>query len=290
MLKKFTAHSILLVAIVSLSCQELEVPDDQLFREVEAIDAYLKANATDYVAYDQSGIRLVIHQFGTMPPVHKGQKIRAEVKGKLFSNGNYFTDVSFNSLLDSIGGTGLQYGISALMAGEAEASIYVPSKYAFGTATTNDVPPNSTIVYEVKLYDATRTAAEQTRFTSDTTAIKQYIIDNNLDGFLSHPSGIWYKITEQGTGVRPKVYDAINMIYSGSLLTTGSVFDDGTLSNINVFGLIDGLKVGMPLMDETGSAVFLIPSGLAYGTQGSGTTIPANANLKFEVELTKIIK
>lgn len=267
----------------------MDVPDDQLFIEVQAIDAYLEANVTDYVAYDQSGIRLVIHQFGFLPPVHKGQKIKADVRGKLFSNGNYFTDISFNSLLDSIGGAGLQYGIASLPVG-SQASIYVPSKYAFGTATTNDIPPNSTLVYEVKLNAITRTATEQSRFASDTTTIREYIDNNKLTGFVGHPSGIWYKITKQGNGTSPKPYDAINMIYSGSLLSNGNVFDSGTLSNTSPFGLIDGLKVGLPILDEGGTAIFLIPSGLAYGTAGSGSSIPANANLKFEIELTKINK
>lgn len=289
MLNRLTPPPFLLLAIVSLSCQDLEMPDDQLSREVQEIDAYLEANVTDYIAYDQSGIRLVIHQHGFLPPVHKGQKLRARVRGKLFSNGNYFTDVTFNSLLDSIGGPGLQYAIASLMVG-GEASIYVPSKYAFGTMTTNDIPANSIIVYEVKLQEITRTAVEQERFTSDTTAIKQYIIDNNLSGFALHPSGVWYKITDLGNNIYPRVYDAINFIYSGTLLSNGNLFDEGTLSNTSPFGLIDGLKAGIPLMDEGGSAIFLIPSGLAYGPQGSGTSIPANANLKFEVELTRVIK
>ncbi|MCZ8216760.1 MAG: FKBP-type peptidyl-prolyl cis-trans isomerase, partial [Cyclobacteriaceae bacterium] len=183
----------------------------------------------------------------------------------------------------------LQYGIASLPVG-SQASIYIPSKYAFGTATTNDVPPNSTLVYEVKLHGITRTAAEQTRFTSDTTVINEYINANNLTGFEAHPSGIRYKFTKQGNGTKPKPYDGISMIYSGSLLSNGTVFDSGTLSNTSPFGLIDGLKVGLPLLDEGGSAIFLIPSGLAYGTAGSGSSIPANANLKFEVELTKVVK
>lgn len=289
MLNRFAAPLILFIAFVSISCQELEPLDDQLSREVEEIDAYLKANVTDYVAYDQSGIRLVIHQFGDLPPVHKGQKLRARVRGKLFSNGNYFTDVTFNSLLDSIGGPGLQYGIASLMVG-GEASIYVPSKYAFGSTATNDVPANSILVYEVKLEGVTRTAVEQERFNSDTTTIRRYIADNNLSGFELHPSGVWYKITDPGNNIFPRVYDGIHFIYTGSLLSNGNVFDEGTLSNTSPFGLIDGLKVGIPKMDEGGSAVFLIPSGLAYGPQGSGTSIPGNANLKFEVELTRVIK
>jgi FKBP-type peptidyl-prolyl cis-trans isomerase FkpA len=288
-LKRFIAPILSIVTIISISCQEIESTDDQLVLEVQAIDAYLKANVTDYIAYDQSGIRLVIHQFGFLPPVHQGQKIRADVRGKLFSTGNYFTDISFNSLLDSIGGTGLKYGIASLPVG-SQASIYIPSKYAFGTTATNGVPPNSTLVYEVKLHGIIRTAAEQTRFTSDTSAIKEYIAAKNLTDFLRHPSGIWYKLTEPGNGIKPKPYDGLNMIYTGSLMSNDNVFDSGTLSNISPYGLIDGLKVGLPMLDEGGSAIFLIPSGLAYGIKGSGGSVPENANLKFEVELTKIIK
>lgn len=286
-LKRFTSSLLVISLLLLVSCSDTEVGDPQLIKEVEAIDKFLEQNTSDYIAADQSGIRIAISKFGQLPPVHKGQKIRATVRGKVLNGSGYFTELSFNSLLDSIGGEGLNYAISVLMVG-SEATIYIPSKYAFGSNGTTNVPPNSTVVYEVTLNSITRTSLEQSQFVSDTTAIRRYIVENKISDLILHPSGIWYKITSQGTGEMPKVYDGINFNYKGTLLQSNTIFDEGSLNNTSAFGLIDGLKVGIPLMNKGAKAVFYIPSGLGYGTTGSGSRIPANANLIFDVDLTSI--
>ncbi len=281
-LKRFAPSLLVISLLLLLSCNDTEVGDTQLIKEVEAIDKFLEQNTSDYIAADQSGIRIAISKFGQLPPVHKGQKIRATVRGKVLNGSGYFTQLSFNSLLDSIGGEGLNYAISVLMVG-SEATIYIPSKYAFGSSGTTNVPPNTTVVYEVSLNSITRTSLEQSQFVTDTTAIRRHIVENRITDLILHPSGIWYKITSQGTGESPKVYDVINFSYKGTLLTTSVVFDEGSLNNTSSFGLIDGLKVGIPLMNKGSRAVFYIPSGLGYGPTGSGSRIPANANLVFEI-------
>jgi FKBP-type peptidyl-prolyl cis-trans isomerase len=56
-------------------------------------------------------------------------------------------------------------------------------------------------------------------------------------------------------------------------------------SDFALSGLIKGLRLGIPLIPVGTKATFYVPSTLGYGLRGSGS-IPSNANLIFEIELT----
>lgn len=266
-----------------------EDPNKQLTAEVAAIDEYLRTSVTDYVAYDQSGIRLVIHNFGELPPPQSAQTIKATVVGSTFPSGTVFTDTPINSLLSAVEVQGLRYGLSSLLAGSS-ATIYIPSEYGFGESGNGSVPPNTTLVYQVVITEVIRTATQQTRFEQDTATIHDFIKENAIANAVQHPSGIWYTIESVGDEAAPKVYDAITFEYEGSFLSNGTIFDSGTLNRTGIFGLIDGLKVGLPLLREGGEATFYIPSGLGYGTTGTSGAVPPNANLKFKVKLTDVVR
>lgn len=274
----------LLLSVLILSCSKPEDPNAQLNKEVRAIDDYLEETETDYIAYANSGIRLVIHEFGEMPMPTPGQSVRASISASLFGSTTPFTTVNFKSKLDSIGEDGLNYAVSSIPGGSV-ATIYVPSEYAYGETGTTNVPPNTTIVYEVDLQEVFRTATQQTQFESDTATIRDYLATNGIQNVIEHPSGIFYTLETLGVGTKPRVYDNTTFTYSGSLLTSATTFDAGTLTNYNLFNLIQGLRIGIPQLNKGSSATFYIPSGLGYGSTGSGSTIPANANLKFKIDL-----
>ena len=81
------------------------------------------------------------------------------------------------------------------------------------------------------------------------------------------------------------------MEYIGELLN-GSEFDR---SNTNqpfefVLGLgqvIEGWEIGIPKIDEGGSGILIIPSGLGYGTVAN-SSIPGNSVLIFRINLIEI--
>ena len=52
--------------------------------------------------------------------------------------------------------------------------------------------------------------------------------------------------------------------------------------------MIRGWDEGIMLLNEGSKATLYIPSGLGYGTRGSGKVIPPNSPLIFEVELVEI--
>ena len=110
---------------------------------------------------------------------------------------------------------------------------------------------------------------------------------NNID---TTAAGVYYvKITE-GTGEKAKQGDTLTVGYAGYYLN-GYVFDASYWHNqvdstfTFVLGdppLIKGWEDSMKLMNKNSKYQFVIPSSLAYGSEGSGM-IPAYQSLVFVV-------
>lgn len=259
-------------------------------KEVNQIDQYLESNpplSSDYVIKDPySGIRFVIHEFGNDRVPRLGETVKFSYTGRLFTTGTLFAADDYLDKLDNISVAGLQYGIGNVLKGTS-ATLYVPSRHGYGDAGNSTVPGKSILVYEFDLEDIIRTSAQATQFQADTMAIHKFITDNAIEDAIAHPSGMWYKIVEEGTGDNAVVYDRVSMDYKMFLLAGTTALDAGTLNSYNLFSLIDALQVGISLVKEGGKIIYYIPSGLGYGPGGQGT-IPANANLRFEMTLKSI--
>lgn len=113
------------------------------------------------------------------------------------------------------------------------------------------------------------------------------------EGFEETKSGLRYKITEKGDGKQPKKGDVVFVHYKG-MFTDGKVFDSSFERNnpidfpVGIGRVIPGWDEGILLLKEGDQARFVIPSQLAYGSQGAGGVIPPNATLVFDVELVKV--
>ena len=116
----------------------------------------------------------------------------------------------------------------------------------------------------------------------DEDKIQEYIADNNLDA-TRHSSGLYFIINDQGASQKPNIYSEVKVTYSG-YLTDGTRFDSGTLDYYSLSQLIAGWQIGIPLIGKGGSAKFIIPSGLGYGSRSTGS-IPENSVLIFDVTL-----
>jgi FKBP-type peptidyl-prolyl cis-trans isomerase FkpA len=125
----------------------------------------------------------------------------------------------------------------------------------------------------------------QEQLTSDIEAIDGYLAGKNIVA-QQDPSGLRYVITKAGKGGKPSMSSTIKVIYKGSFLTSGEVFDqsNGPLE-YPLANFIQGWQIGFQLLEKGSKATLYIPSGLGYGEQGSQGVIPPNANLVFEVEL-----
>jgi FKBP-type peptidyl-prolyl cis-trans isomerase len=99
--------------------------------------------------------------------------------------------------------------------------------------------------------------------------------------------GMYYQILNPGSATVPKQSSIIYCTYKGTLLN-GTVFDEQSNAGRTGFqlnGLIEGWKIGLPLIGKGGRIRMVIPSSLAYGCTGSGASIPPNTPIYFDMTL-----
>lgn len=137
----------------------------------------------------------------------------------------------------------------------------------------------------------TYTAPDNVATAAEITYLQNYITANSITA-TQHTSGVFYTITQPGTGSLPNVCSNITVKYTGSILGWG-VFD----SNTSVTGvkfvlgsLILGWQTVLPILKTGGSITLYIPPSLGYGPNeirdsNGNVIIPANAYLKFNIDL-----
>src|SRR6266851_8948504 len=111
------------------------------------------------------------------------------------------------------------------------------------------------------------------------------------DGVVTLPSGLQYKILQEGTGPKPAPTDTVVCNYRGTLLDStefDSSYKRGQPATFPVTGVIKGWTEALQLMSVGSKWQLFIPSELAYGDRGAGGQIGPNATLIFEVELLSI--
>ena len=111
------------------------------------------------------------------------------------------------------------------------------------------------------------------------------------DGVVTLPSGLQYKVLQEGTGPKPATTDTVVCNYRGTLLDStecDSSYKRGQPATFPVTGVIKGWTEALQLMPVGSKWQLFIPSALAYGEHGAGGQIGPNATLIFEVELLSI--
>ncbi len=122
---------------------------------------------------------------------------------------------------------------------------------------------------------------------SEKTAMVAYCSTNGIN-YKEDPSGILYEIVLPGSAPAPTLSSTISTVYTGKLLN-GATFDAAANPvTFQLSGVIDGWKIGIPLIKKGGRIKMVIPSALAYGCTGSGNTIAPNSPLFFDVTLTDV--
>lgn len=104
------------------------------------------------------------------------------------------------------------------------------------------------------------------------------------------PEGLQYEVLVQGTGANPLATDEVEVHYEGKLID-GTKFDSSYDRNepivLTLSRVIEGWKIGIPLMKVGSKYRFYVPANLGYGERAQGE-IPAFSTLIFDVELLSI--
>ncbi|MDI9363554.1 MAG: FKBP-type peptidyl-prolyl cis-trans isomerase [Flavobacterium sp.] len=135
--------------------------------------------------------------------------------------------------------------------------------------------------------ETTNTICTNTPVASDSIALINFATANSITT-TKDASGVYYQIIAAGTGTTlPNGNSLVEVTYKGTLLN-GTVFDStaaGKTASFYLYQLIAGWQIGVPKIKVGGRIKLLIPSALAYGCQGAGTTIPSNTPIYFDVTL-----
>jgi len=272
---------------------------EQLAIDIEIIKEYLQANnitATE----DTTGVFYRINTLGTGRIPKLGECVEVAYTGRLL--GQEATFDSSEGLKRPLTSfiNGWQIAFPKIPQGST-ATLYIPSVYAYGRTAQTDIPANSILQFDVELiqvyaynsfglycYDDPLLLPE-VQLQKDVEGITQYLAQQNITAQV-HSSELRYTIQTLGTGEIPKDDQCVRIKYAGRLLGSTSNFDENTTgTKFPMSRLIEGLRTGLKLLPKGSKATFYIPSIQAYGPKGSGSRIPPNANIIFEVELVDVV-
>lgn len=186
---------------------------------------------------------------------------------------------------------GLSIAGSLLSSGIADINVqaFAAAVTAAYAGTTPDIAPDEAerIIQEhLRGLQAQQGAAAK-------AAGEKFLADNaKQEGVTTLPSGLQYKIITPAAGAIPALKDTVRCHYEGRLID-GTVFDSsyrrGTPAEFPVSGVIAGWVEALQMMPVGSKWQLYIPSALAYGEHGAGSSIGPNETLIFDIELIGIL-
>jgi len=133
-------------------------------------------------------------------------------------------------------------------------------------------------------------------FLSNIDSVEQFQIDKRfIEKALASGTtdvnqnieGVYYRITEPGTGKQFTINDSITARYQLRVFGTSEVISGSATESYTFLlkGLIKAWQLAVPLVKTGGKIKLVIPSGLAYSIRTRGAKIPPNTILEFEIEV-----
>jgi FKBP-type peptidyl-prolyl cis-trans isomerase FklB len=112
------------------------------------------------------------------------------------------------------------------------------------------------------------------------------------NGIVALPSGIQYRVIEEGEGARPGMDATVKVHYRGSK-TDGHEFDSsfarGVPEEFPVSTVLKGWQEVLPLMKTGATWQVFVPPELAFGARGNPPVGP-NEALVFDLKLVEIVQ
>ena len=136
--------------------------------------------------------------------------------------------------------------------------------------------------------EAFHALSEENQAKSDT-----FLVENQgKTGIAVLPSGVQYRVIEEGDGPRPSLTSTVKVHYRGSKMD-GREFDSsfarGTPEEFTVDAVLKGWQEVLPLMKQGSTWQIFVPPELAFGARGNPPVGP-NEALMFDLKLVEIIQ
>jgi FKBP-type peptidyl-prolyl cis-trans isomerase FklB len=136
--------------------------------------------------------------------------------------------------------------------------------------------------------EAFQKLAEENRAKSE-----EFLTANrSKNGIVALPSGIQYRIIDEGDGARPTMESTVKVHYRGSKingLEFDSSFARGVPEEFTVNSVLKGWQEVLPLMKTGSTWQIFVPPELAFGPRGNPPVGP-NEALIFDLKLVEIVK
>lgn len=132
------------------------------------------------------------------------------------------------------------------------------------------------------------------KLAEDNQKKSEEFLANNLskNGIVALPSGIQYRVIEEGEGSRPGMESTVKVHYRGSK-TDGLEFDSsfarGVPEEFQVNSVLKGWQEVLPLMKTGSTWQIFVPPEMAFGARGNPPVGP-NEVLIFDLKLVEIIQ
>ncbi len=140
---------LLFISGTFVACKKEFTPEEQLNKDIELIRDYLN-NAGLSATQDESGLFYIIKVLGdsiTKPSLTS--TVTVDYRGYLLDGTRFDSVQSFRSKLNRLI-EGWQIGIPLIYKG-GEIDLYIPSTLAYGKYQVGEIPPNSPLIFEIKL-------------------------------------------------------------------------------------------------------------------------------------------
>ncbi len=136
-------------------------------------------------------------------------------------------------------------------------------------------------------------AALQQLAEENQAAAETFLAENrNKSGVVELPSGVQYRILEEGDGARPGLEDTVSVHYRSSKLDDlelDSSFARGVPQEFTVNQVLQGWQEVLPLMKVGATWQIWVPPELAFGQRGNPPAVGPNEALKFDLKLVEIV-
>jgi len=265
----------------------LPIPTGSLVFEIEVVEiiggppeAPLAVDEENYTVTD-SGLKYFDLEIGEGAVVESGSRVSVHYTGWLEDNTVFDSSIGRDPFFVEVDAgqviAGWDEGLQGMQVGGIR-QLVIPPELAYGENGSGSIPPDSTLVFEVKLVKIAEDPPEAPQPVGE----EDYTVTD---------SGLKYVDFEVGTGAAVENGTQVSVEYTG-WLEGGTRFDSsiGREPFSFVVGqrqVIAGWDEGLLGMQVGGKRQLVIPPELGYGDTGSGP-IPGNAVLIFEVEIIDV--